>query len=159
MTLAEAHYRVAAGLLRSDRPLTLAEVVEATGVRRAACLSALDALEEAADVRCGELIEGDPGPQYAWGELPADDTYTMVVHGWSVPNEPLPYTLHYWEVPLASGGSLSLDAAPTSATAGETGTVDVSWSGLAADTEYLGAVSHNGDTGLMGWTFINVDTH
>jgi len=92
-------------------------------------------------------------------ELPADDTYTMVVHGWSVPNEPLPYTLHYWEVPLASGGSLSLDAAPTSATAGETGTVDVSWSGLAADTEYLGAVSHNGDTGLMGWTFINVDTH
>ncbi len=36
--------------------------------------------------------------------LPADDTYTMVVHGWSVPNEPLPYTLHYWAVPLASGG-------------------------------------------------------
>ena len=22
--------------------------------------------------------------------LPADDTYTMVVHGWSVPNAPLP---------------------------------------------------------------------
>ena len=25
--------------------------------------------------------------------LPADDTYTLVVHGWAVPNEPLPYTL------------------------------------------------------------------
>ena len=25
--------------------------------------------------------------------LPADDTYTMVVHGWSVPNEPLSYSL------------------------------------------------------------------
>ncbi|MFN2181398.1 MAG: hypothetical protein ACK2UV_18085, partial [Candidatus Promineifilaceae bacterium] len=87
--------------------------------------------------------------------LPADDTYTMVVHGWSVPNAPLPYTLHYWEVPLASGGSLSVDSAPTSATIGATGTVEVSWSGLA-DGEYLGAVSHTGDVGLMGLTLVEV---
>ena len=53
--------------------------------------------------------------------LPADGNYTMVVHGWSVPNQPLPYTLHYWVVPLASGGSLSVDSAPTSAAIGETG--------------------------------------
>ncbi len=91
--------------------------------------------------------------------LPANDTYTMVVHGWSVPNEPLPYTLNYWEIPLASGGSLSVDAAPTSATLGATGTVDVSWSGLSADTSYLGAVSHTGPAGLMGLTLVNVDTH
>jgi hypothetical protein len=91
--------------------------------------------------------------------LPADDTYTMVVHGWSVPNEPLPYTLHYWEVPLASGGSLSVDAAPASATLGETGTVDISWSGLSSDTTYLGAVSHTGDAGLMGLTLVSVDTN
>jgi subtilisin family serine protease len=91
--------------------------------------------------------------------LPADDTYTMVVHGWSVPNEPLPYTLHYLEVPLPSGGSLSLDSAPASAVIGETGTVDVSWSGLAAGTEYLGAVSHTGDVGIMGFTFVKVDTN
>jgi subtilisin family serine protease len=90
--------------------------------------------------------------------LPADDTYTMVVHGWSVPNEPLPYTLQYWEVPLASGGSLSVDAAPASATLGETDTIDVSWLGLSSGTEYLGAVSHTGDVGLMGLTLVNVDT-
>ncbi len=91
--------------------------------------------------------------------LPADDTYTMVVHGWSVPNEPLPYTLHYWEVPLAPGGSLSVDSAPTSVALGETGTIDVSWSGLSTGTRYLGAVSHTGDCGLlMGLTVINVDT-
>jgi hypothetical protein len=89
--------------------------------------------------------------------LPDDDTYTMVVHGWSVPNAPLPYTLHYWEVPLASGGSLSVDSAPTSATLGQVGTIDISWSGLAADTRYLGAVSHTGDVGLMGLTLVNVD--
>ncbi len=88
--------------------------------------------------------------------LPADDTYTMAVHGWAVPNEPLPFTLHYWEVPLASGGSLSLDAAPTAAVAGTTGTVDLSWTGLAAGN-YLGAVSHTGDVGLMGFTLVEVD--
>ncbi|MHC4984729.1 MAG: DUF5591 domain-containing protein [Planctomycetota bacterium] len=81
MTSAEAHYRVAAGLLRSDRPLTLAEVVEETGVRRAACLSALDDLEEAGDIRSGELVKGEPGPQYAWGELPKDDTSRRVPPG------------------------------------------------------------------------------
>ena len=89
--------------------------------------------------------------------LPADDTYTMVVHGWSVPSEPLAYTLHYWAVPLASGGSLSVDSAPASATIGATETIDVSWSGLAAGTQYLGAVSHTGDIGLMGLTLVEVD--
>ena len=89
--------------------------------------------------------------------LPADDTYTMVVHGWSVPNAPLPYTLHYWEVPLASGGSLAVDSAPASATVGSTGTVNVSWSGLASGS-HLGAVSHTGDAGLMGLTLIEVDS-
>jgi subtilisin family serine protease len=91
--------------------------------------------------------------------LPADDTYIMVVHGWSVPNEPLPYTLNYWEVPMASGGSLSVDYAPTSATSGAVETIDVSWSGLAADTWYLGAVSHTGVSGIMGFTLVEVDTH
>jgi len=91
--------------------------------------------------------------------LPADDTYTMVVHGWSVPNEPLPYILHYWEVPLASGGSLSVDSAPASADVGATETVDISWSGLSSGTDYLGAVSHTGDVGFMGVTLVEVDTH
>ena len=86
--------------------------------------------------------------------LPADDTYTMVVHGWSVPNEPLPFDLYSWEVPLASGGSLSVDSAPTSAEVGQTGTVDISWSGLSSGTTYLGAVSHTGDVGLMGLTLV-----
>jgi subtilisin family serine protease len=89
--------------------------------------------------------------------LPADDTYTMVVHGWSVPNEPLPFDLYSWEVPLASGGSLSVDSAPTSAEVGQTGTVDISWSGLSSGTTYLGAVSHTGDVGLMGLTLVEVD--
>lgn len=88
--------------------------------------------------------------------LPADDTYTMVVHGWSVPNAPLAYSLNFWDVPLTSGGSLMVDAAPTSATVGNTETVEVSWSGLAPG-KHLGAVSHTGDSGLIGLTLIEVD--
>jgi len=81
MMTAEGIYRVAATLLRSDRPLTLAEVEEASGVRRAACMSALDELAEAGDIRSGELIDGEPGPQYAWGELLADDSSRRVPPG------------------------------------------------------------------------------
>ena len=90
--------------------------------------------------------------------LPADDTYTMVVHGWSVPSEPLPYTLSFWDVPLTSGGSLVIDSAPASAVLGATGTIDLSWSGLNSGTEYLGAVSHSDASGLMGLTLVGVDT-
>ena len=88
--------------------------------------------------------------------LPADGTYTMVVHGWSVPNEPLPYTLSYWSVPLATGGNLSVDTAPSSATSGNIETIGISWSGLTAG-KHLGAVSHTGDAGLIGLTLVEVD--
>ncbi len=89
--------------------------------------------------------------------LPADDTYTMVVHGWSVPNQPLPYTLNFWDVPATpGGGSLSVDSAPASATIGTTGTIDYSWSGLTGGTEYLGAVSHSDAGGIIGLTLVEV---
>ena len=89
--------------------------------------------------------------------LPADDVYTMVVHGWSVPNQPLPYTLNFWSVPAApGGGSLSVDSAPASATIGTTGTIDFSWSGLTGGEEYVGAVSHSDASGVIGLTIVEV---
>jgi subtilisin family serine protease len=89
--------------------------------------------------------------------LPPDDTYTMVVHGWSVPNQPLPYTLNFWNVPAApGGGSLSIDSAPASATIGTTGTIDYSWSGLTGGVEYLGAVSHSDAGGIIGLTLVEI---
>ena len=91
--------------------------------------------------------------------FPADDTYTMVVHDWSVPSAPLPYTLESWDVPLASGGSLNITNAPSSAVNGTTGTIDMSWTGLNSGTDYLGAVSHSDASGLIGLTFVGVDTN
>jgi len=90
--------------------------------------------------------------------FPVDGTYTMVVHGWGIPNAPLDFTLNYWEVPLASGGSLSVDSAPSSATVATTGTINVSWSGLASSEAYLGAVSHADSSGIVGLTLVNVTT-
>jgi hypothetical protein len=87
--------------------------------------------------------------------LPADDTYTMVVHGWSIPNAPLAFDMSSWVVPLATGGNLNVDAAPASAVQGEVGTIDLSWTGAGAGTSY-GLVSHTGPSGLMGFTIINV---
>ena len=40
---------------------------------------------------------------------------------------------------------------------GETSTIDLSWTGATVDAWDLGVVSHTGDTGLIGWTYVNVD--
>ncbi len=91
-------------------------------------------------------------------ELPADGDYTLVVHGWSVPSEPLDFAVSTWVVPLATGGSLVVDSAPSAATIGTSGTVSVSWTGLDPAARYLGAVSHSDDSGLLGLTLITVDS-
>ena len=93
--------------------------------------------------------------------LPMDGTWTVWVHGWSAPGGDSDYDMWTWAVPLAAGGgSLSVDSAPASAILGQTGTIDISWSGLTSGSLsdwYLGAVSHTGDVGLMGLTLVNVD--
>jgi subtilisin family serine protease len=90
--------------------------------------------------------------------LPADDTYTLVVHGWSVPNAPLAYSVNFWDVPLTpGGGSLTLDSAPASATIGTVGTVGISWAGLSAGVDYLGAVSHSDAGEILGFTTVEID--
>ena len=89
--------------------------------------------------------------------LPADDTYTLVVHGWSVPSEPLPYSVGFWDVPVApSTGTLRVDSAPSSATIGSVERIGFSWSGLDSGTDYLGAVSHSNADGIMGLTLVEV---
>lgn len=67
------------------------------------------------------------------------------------------YDMYSWAVPLATGGNLVIDSAPTSATIGSVETITVSWTGATAGQWHLGAVSHTGDSGLMGLTLINVD--
>ncbi len=88
--------------------------------------------------------------------LPMDGTWKVYVHGWAAPGGDSDYDMFTWAVPLATGGSLVLDSAPTSAVSGTVASIQVSWSGLA-DEWYLGAVSHTGPSGLMGLTLVEVD--
>ncbi len=90
--------------------------------------------------------------------LPMDGTWSVYVHGWLTPGGDSDYTLYTWVVSATPGGSLTIDSAPASATLGQSGTIDVSWSGLASGTQYLGAVSHSDSSGILGLTLVSVDT-
>jgi subtilisin family serine protease len=94
-------------------------------------------------------------------EAPADGAYTLYVHGWQVAEaDPgVGYTFHFWDVPTATGGSLSINSAtPTAATLGTIGTVVVDWTGLTPSGSYLGAVSHSDGTTNFGLTLVEVDS-
>ncbi|HQD61962.1 MAG TPA: hypothetical protein PLS37_12260, partial [Propioniciclava tarda] len=89
---------------------------------------------------------------------PADGTYTMVIHGWSVGVTPLQFDLRSWLVPAADGaGSLTVSSgASTTATIGGTSTVGITWAGLTAGEEYLGSVTHRNGTTVVGRTVVAV---
>jgi len=90
--------------------------------------------------------------------LPANDTYTLYVHGWQTLGMTQNYTLGSWNVPPTTGGSLAITSEPEDAVVGQTGTVGISWSGLAAGQEYFGAVAHNRGTESLGLTVVHVTT-
>ncbi|MGD9705074.1 MAG: S8 family serine peptidase [Acidimicrobiia bacterium] len=92
--------------------------------------------------------------------LPAGGVYTVVVHGFQTEGGGVAsYTLFDWAVPVDDGaGSLTITAAPTTATNGGAGVVSVAWAGLTAGQRYLGAVSHAGENGLVGLTVVEVST-
>jgi hypothetical protein len=89
--------------------------------------------------------------------LPDDGTYDIYVHGWQTAGPSADYDLYTWIVSATPGGNMTVDSAPASAVLATTGTIDVSWTGATAGVWHLGAVSHTGDSGLMGLTLVNVD--
>jgi hypothetical protein len=89
--------------------------------------------------------------------LPADGTWDVWVHGWAAPGGDSDYDMYTWAVSATPGGNMTIDSAPTSATIGATEAIDLSWTGATAGEWHLGAVSHTGDSGLMGLTLVEVD--
>jgi subtilisin family serine protease len=89
---------------------------------------------------------------------PADDLYTLHVHGWSITNPAgLAFSVQSWLVPEATGGSLTIVSAPTEAVNATSGTIDLAWAGLTPGVSYLGTVSHSDDAGEMAITVVSVD--
>ena len=87
---------------------------------------------------------------------PAAGNYTVVVQGWGVDGSS-PFKLHTWLLGSAAAGNMTVSA-PASAVLGQTGTISLSFSGLAAGTKYLGSIAYSGATGMPSPTIVRVDT-
>ena len=87
---------------------------------------------------------------------PAPDTYTVVVQGWGVVVSS-PFKLHAWLLGSADAGNMTV-VAPASATLGMTSPINLTFSGLAGATKYLGSVAYSGSAGLPNPTIVRVDT-
>ncbi|MEL6892135.1 MAG: S8 family serine peptidase, partial [Actinomycetota bacterium] len=91
--------------------------------------------------------------------LPPDDTWTLFVHGWQTFGGDVDFTVRAFDVPATPGtGALVVDSGSGPVGIGDDVTVSASWTGLDADTEYLGAVSHSNASGLLGLTLVEIDT-
>lgn len=82
---------------------------------------------------------------------------TVYVHGWGLPGGTSPFKLHQWYLGTTAVGNMTVTA-PASATLGQTGTINVSTSGLASGTRYLGSVAYGGAAGMPSPTIVRIDT-
>lgn len=88
---------------------------------------------------------------------PAAGTYTVVVQGWGTDGPDAQYTLFHWVLGSSAAGNMAV-AAPASATLGQSGQITLTFSGLAANTKYLGSVAYSGVSGMPNPTIVRVDT-
>jgi hypothetical protein len=89
---------------------------------------------------------------------PTPGTYIIFVHGFNVPTPPgtADFTLFAWMLGTTADGSMTVNA-PIAATTGATGTIDLSFTGLATGTKYLGSVAYSGTTNMPNPTIVRVD--
>jgi hypothetical protein len=88
---------------------------------------------------------------------PEADTYTVYVHGFAVPNTGATFTLFSWVLGSTAAGNMTVTA-PANATTGETGTINLTFSGLSGTTKYMGSVVYGGADGMPSPTVVRVDT-
>jgi hypothetical protein len=90
---------------------------------------------------------------------PVAGSYTVYVHGWQTAGgAPSPFKLNYWLLGSANAGNMTVSA-PSSATVGATGTIGLSFTGLAGATKYLGSVAYGpAPADTLAPTIVRVDT-
>ena len=86
---------------------------------------------------------------------PIAATYTVVVQGWGVPGSS-PFVLHSWVLGTTDAGNMIVSA-PSSATIGTVGNIDLTFVGLTPGTKYLGSVAYSGVAGLPNPTIVRVN--
>jgi hypothetical protein len=88
---------------------------------------------------------------------PAPGTYTVWVHGYGTDGPDANFTLFNWTLGTTSAGNMTVSA-PAAATLGNTSPINLSFSGLAAGTKYLGSVAYSGAAGMPNPTIVRVDS-
>jgi hypothetical protein len=87
---------------------------------------------------------------------PAAGDYTVWVHGFGVTGT-ANFTLFSWLLGSTAAGNMTV-AAPSTAVAGGSGVINLTFSGLTAGTKYLGSVAYGGTAGLPNPTIVRIDT-
>ena len=87
---------------------------------------------------------------------PAAGTYKVSVHGWQTDGPDANYTLFHWLLGSADAGNMNATG-PATVTIGGTATINLTWSGLTANTKYLGQVSYLADGVEQTSTVIRID--
>jgi hypothetical protein len=87
----------------------------------------------------------------------AGNDYVVYIHGWGLTSSPSPFALYTWLLGSADAGNMTVSA-PASATLGATGTITLTFTGLAPATKYLGSVAYGGTDGMPNPTIVRVDT-
>jgi subtilisin family serine protease len=87
---------------------------------------------------------------------PPAGNYTVYVHGFAVTGT-ANFTLFSWALGSTAAGNMTVNA-PANATLGTSGTINLTFSGLAPATKYLGSVAYGGSAGLPNPTIVRIDT-
>jgi hypothetical protein len=90
----------------------------------------------------------------------AGTDYIVYIHGFNVPGGTANFTLFSWLLSSANAGNMTATA-PATAVTGAGGTIQLSFTGLAAATKYLGSVAYTGSipaTTFPNPTIVRVDT-
>ena len=86
---------------------------------------------------------------------PTPGSYTVYVHGFNVPGT-ANFTLFSWLLGSDPAGNMAVTA-PAAAVNGTTGSIGLTFSGLAPGTKYLGSVVYGGTASLPNPTLVRVD--
>ena len=101
----------------------------------------------------GQAADGDSDEMVTLNN-PVAATYTVFVHGFATNGPSANFTLFEWQVPTTSAGNMTVPA-PAATTVGGTVPVNLTFTGLAGGTWYLGQVVY-GNPGTIGSTIVNV---
>ena len=113
-------------------------------------------------LNCIELgASGEPTSQERFDVLrPAEGLYAVFVHGFETdPVQGGPgatYQLISWGIGVVDDAGNMTASGPAFVSAGTTGTVDFSWTGLLSNTIYFGAISHSTPQGIAALTLITI---